>query len=65
MNRRPRAGGIAAALVLAGCTAAPPMPAPPPTHPASPHAAEAPLPAGSDTLRVPGPPNAPSAPEAR
>ncbi|HEX6813888.1 MAG TPA: hypothetical protein VF384_19860 [Planctomycetota bacterium] len=39
--------------ILAGCATAPPMPDPPPTHPASPLAAEAAAPPASTTLTMP------------
>lgn len=65
MRRLRSASGTACALFLAACTASPPMPAPPPTHPASPLAAEAPVPAATDTLTVPDPAVAPGAPGGR
>ncbi len=51
-RRRARCGWFAV-LVVAACAAAPPMPDPAPTHPASPDAAEAPPVAASTTLTMP------------
>lgn len=54
----------AGALLFAACTAAPPLPAPDRTHPASPAADEAPEPAPGSTLVMPvRTPPAPTAPK--
>jgi hypothetical protein len=51
--RQRRSTALATALALAACSTAPPMPDPPRTHPASPHADEAPERAPSDSLTMP------------
>ena len=50
---RPRRGEALAFLLFAACSAAPPLPAPERTHPASPNADEAPERAPSQTLVMP------------
>lgn len=49
-------GCILFVLVFVSCATSPPMPDPPPTHPASPRAEAAPAPPPSDALQMTLPP---------
>jgi len=60
-----RWGALLAFAIFAGCAAAPPMPDPPPTHPASPLAEEATPPPAGTTLTMPARTAKTSAPGAR
>lgn len=64
-QRAPRIAVASAALALGACSAVPPMPDPPSTHPASPAAAASPRTAPSTTLSLPGSQPSPGATEVK